>query len=186
MKKCIMFLLLSYLLSASPVLALPILAIDANPAVPGIQSEVQVSLGDSISIDVIVSGVVVPFTDFMVDIVYDPSVLLPTGAVEGNFASELIFGYFFRDPNFIRAGAFSTGLSSGVGSGILFSLTFDAVGIGESELIYDRVVDGIAEYQRFGATIQVNGPEPVPEPATMFLLGAGLIGLAGLRRKFRK
>ncbi|MGD9160681.1 MAG: PEP-CTERM sorting domain-containing protein [Desulfobacteraceae bacterium] len=40
-------------------------------------------------------------------------------------------------------------------------------------------INGLSHYTLFNTT-------PVPEPATMFLLGAGLVGITGIRRKLKK
>jgi hypothetical protein len=39
---------------------------------------------------------------------------------------------------------------------------------------------------KISLTYNGGGGAPVPEPCTMLLLGLGLIGVAGVRRKFKK
>jgi len=48
------------------------------------------------------------------------------------------------------------------------------------------VIDGAIDSESFQIYGTPSGPTAAPEPATMLLLGLGLVGLAGARRKFKK
>jgi hypothetical protein len=75
------------------------------------------------------------------------------------------------------------GSFSVAGGGLWELNTFGTITVGVySDSLYDRQVN---DFNWQGAKVEAYGYryEPVPEPATMFLLGTGLIGLVGAGRK---
>jgi hypothetical protein len=72
---------------------------------------------------------------------------------------------------------------------VLFTLNFNAIGTGTSPLTFDSVLlsdesgNQIVPTQLRSGSVDANF-NSVPEPGTILLLGAGLLGLTALRRKF--
>jgi len=157
---------------------------------------VTASEGTSFTVDLLADiGVSEQIIGWDIDLLYDSSQVMFTGGVVGSSWNSV---FPVPDDDVSLAALAPFGLPPGQGiwgdDVLLATLSFDCLSVGTSllDIGADDPLEGFqlaavpafASWSSEAATVdQEPVSQPVPEPCTLLLMGAGLACLAGLRRK---
>jgi hypothetical protein len=159
--------------------ALPILAIDLDPATPGIQTTAQIGVGEQLSFDVVIVNVDAgaPLNAFQLEVRFDAARLSGVSVVVGPFLAPptLPIEQGFGTGTALLA-ATTLGPGGASGAGVLGTIRLEGVSPGTSPLTLANVVLS----QPFGVELGVGGLGSaelivVPETGSGVAVGFGLL-----------